>query len=226
MNFPSQFFDTPTLWLTNGMALAVLAEAVRRITWRKLDPVALNAWMGACVVIMLFWSLSGGFKPGLSFHLLGSTAFTLLAGPWMALIGMAIVLAGLCTYGTLEWGAFGLNFLIFVAWPVLISAVVLRFAQKKLPANYFVYIFINAFMVGGACYFACCALGVSVLALAGAYPADYLFEEVLLFYFLLSWSEAFTTGIMIAIMVVYKPHWVLTFDDRLYLYSNKDGSQA
>ena len=81
-------------------------------------------------------------------------------------------------------------------------------------------------MVGGACYFACCALGVSVLALAGAYPADYLFEEVLLFYFLLSWSEAFTTGIMIAIMVVYKPHWVLTFDDRLYLYSNKDGSQA
>ncbi len=225
MNFPSQFFDSPTLFLTNGIAVALLAESARRIAWRKLDPVALNAWMGACVVIMLFWSLSGGLKPGLSFHLLGSTAFTLLAGPWMALIGMAIVLAGLCAYGTLEWMTFGLNFLVFVAWPVLITAVVLKLAQKKLPANYFIYIFLNAFLTGGACFFACSVLGMSILALAGVYPVDYLFEEVLLFYFLLSWSEAFTTGIMIAVMVVYKPHWVSTFDDRRYLY-NKDSSKA
>ena len=60
-------------------------------------------------------------------------------------------------------------------------------------------------------------LGVSVLALADAYRPDYLFGDALSFYFLLSWSEAFTTGLMLAIFVVYKPHWVATFDDRRYL---------
>ena len=67
------------------------------------------------------------------------------------------------------------------------------------------------------CFFCACLLGVSVLALADAYAPDYLFGDALSFYFLLSWSEAFTTGLMLAIFVVYKPHWVATFDDRRYL---------
>ncbi|MGE8358325.1 MAG: energy-coupling factor ABC transporter permease, partial [Microvirgula sp.] len=91
--------------------------------------------------------------------------------------------------------------------------------QRFLPANYFIYLFLNAFLVGGASFFASALLLVATLGLAGVYPADELLYDVLPFYFLLSWSEAFTTGLMMSIFVVYKPHWVATFDDRRYLYN-------
>lgn len=62
-----------------------------------------------------------------------------------------------------------------------------------------------------------CLWFVPALFCSVTYAPDYLFGDALSFYFLLSWSEAFTTGLMLAIFVVYKPHWVATFDDRRYL---------
>ena len=56
----------------------------------------------------------------------------LLAGPWMAMIGMAIVLLALAAWGTLDWGSLGLIFLICVACPVTITGVALRLAQRLL----------------------------------------------------------------------------------------------
>ncbi|VEB41807.1 Predicted membrane protein [Chromobacterium violaceum] len=53
--------------------------------------------------------------------------------------------------------------------------------------------------------------------MAGAYPWDGLLGEALPYYFLLSWSEAFTTGLLLAVLTVYKPRWVSTFDDGRYL---------
>lgn len=147
MHFPAQFFAPATLWLCHALCAALLAQAVWRVRWRQLDPVGLNAWMGACVAVMLFWSLKGGFKPGLEFHLLGGAAFALMAGPWLALIGLAIVLAGVTAYGMAEWAAFGVNFLVMAAAPVAVTGLTLRLAQR-LPANYFVYIFFNAFLTG------------------------------------------------------------------------------
>lgn len=217
MNFPAQFFESATLWLCQALSVSLLLYAAWRVRWRQLDPVGLNAWMGACVAVMLFWSLKGGFRPGLDFHLLGGTAFALMAGPWLALIGLAIVLAGVTAYGMAEWAAFGVNYLVMAVAPVAVAGCTLRLAQR-LPANYFVYIFFNAFLTGWLSFFLTGLLGVSILALAGAYPLDYLFGDALGFYFLLSWSEAFTTGLMLAIFVVYKPHWVATFDDRRYLH--------
>lgn len=222
MHFPAQFFAPATLWLTLAMVVLLLLEAVRRTPWRTLNPVALNAWMGACVVVMLFWSLKGGFKPGLEFHLLGGAAFALMAGPWLALIGLAIVLAAVSAYGMAEWSAFGVNYLVMAALPVTLTGLTLRLA-RRLPANYFVYIFFNAFLTGWLSFFCAGLLAVCTLALADAYPPDYLFGDALSFYFLLSWSEAFTTGLVLAIFVVYKPHWVATFDDQRYLYAKPPG---
>ena len=223
MNFPAHFFDPSTQYLALLLVCLVLLKAMWSIQWRKLDARALNAWMGACVVLMLLWSLKGGFQPGLAYHLLGASAFTLLAGPAMALLGMAIVLAAVTAYGMADWWAFGPNFLVMAGVPVLITRYGLQLAQKHLPANYFIYIFFNAFFTGGVSMFCTGLSGVSTLALAGAYPVDFLFGDALAFYFLLSWSEAFTTGLLIAIVVVYKPHWIITFDDRRYLYDKKDG---
>jgi uncharacterized membrane protein len=49
------------------------------------------------------------------------------------------------------------------------------------------------------------------------YPLDYLLENYLPFFLLMAFSEAFITGMLITMMVIYKPEWVATFDDKRYL---------
>jgi uncharacterized membrane protein len=53
----------------------------------------------------------------------------------------------------------------------------------------------------------------------GVYSFDYLAENYLPFYFLMAWAEAFSTGMIITLLVVYRPEWVATFDDHRYLSS-------
>ena len=217
MNFPAQFFDTSTQVLSLVLAVAIVAEALRRVAWRQLGPVSANAWLGACVGVMVLWSLKGGLKEGLNFHLLGAATLTLMAGPWLALIGMAMVLLALSAYGHIEWMAWGVNFLVSSGVPIAGTTLGLRLTHRHLPANYFVYLFGNAFLAGGVSFCLASVCGMGVLALADAYPIGYLLEDILPFYLLLSWSEAFSTGLMLAVFVVYKPHWVATFDDARYL---------
>ncbi|MCP1290013.1 energy-coupling factor ABC transporter permease [Chromobacterium sp. S0633] len=217
MDLPASFFPDAALWLSNGAALSLLALAARRVAWRGLPLPACNAWMGACVLALALWLLRGGVAPGLFFHLLGAGLFTLMMGPWLALLALALPLLALAVSGQADPQALGLNYLSMIVPPVALSAAALRLSQRVLPSNLFVYVFVNGFLAGGAGMFAAGLSGLLALGLAGAYPWDQLLEETLPFYFLLSWSEAFTTGLLAAVLVVYRPEWVATFDDGRYL---------
>ncbi|MEO9457125.1 energy-coupling factor ABC transporter permease, partial [Chromobacterium phragmitis] len=95
------------VWLSAGLSLAALVFAALRVKWRELDPAALNAWMGACVLDLAMWLLRGGLQPGLSFHLLGAALFTLLMGPWLAMLALAVVQLALAAAGHADWRALG-----------------------------------------------------------------------------------------------------------------------
>lgn len=222
MNLPAAFFPLWVQWSTLLAALGLLGWAASRVRWRALDHVALNAWLGACVLTMAMWMMKGGFKPGLSFHLLGATILALMMGPWLALLALAIVLAGVTAYGVGDWMSLGLNFWLMAVLPVALVSGVLQLTQRLLPPNLFIYVFVCAFLAGGASLFAVGLAGIAVLGLAAAYPWDELLTEALPFYFLLSWSEAFTTGLIMAILIVYRPQWVATFDDSRYLDDKSD----
>lgn len=217
MNFVASQFPAWVLWSANGLSVLLLLFAASRVAWRQLDGQAANAWLGACVVLLGFWLGRAGLEPGLSFHLLGGTVFTLLMGPALALLALAAVLLGLAAGGQLEWLALGLNFLLSLLPPVLLTSLLLRLAQRRFAANVFVYVFVNAFLCGAASLLLAAACGLTALVLAGAYPLEHVLENALPYYFLLAWSEAFTSGLVLAILVVYRPHWVVTFDDARYL---------
>ena len=51
----------------------------------------------------------------------------------------------------------------------------------------------------------------------GAYSWDRLMENYGIYYMLLVFPEAFLTGAMMTIFVVYRPAWVTSFDDDRYL---------
>lgn len=217
MDLPAVLFPLWLLWTAAALAGLVLGFAATRVRWRQLDAAACNAWMGAVVLLLGLWLMKGGLKPGLSFHMLGATVLTLLMGPWLALLAMALLLLALVAGGHGDLLALGLNWLLAAALPVALSSLLLQLARRHLPAQLFVYVFLNAFVAGGLSLFLSGAAGMLALGLSGGYAADYLLEEALPFYFLLSWSEAFISGLVMAILIVYRPQWVASFDDAAYL---------
>lgn len=211
--------NIPPHWLTPLWLLAalLLARLVQRIEWRRiLQKDDLNVFLGATVAVLLLWLINTGIKPGLSFHLLGATVLTLMFGPWFALLSLGLLdaLTGLWQAHLSVWPA---NWLLNGAIPVLVTWSVFRFVDRKLPNHFFIYIFINAFF-GAA--LAISLLGIAstaLVALSGAYTLDYLLDEYLPYYLLMAWAEAFSSGMMVTLLVVYKPAWVTTFDDARYL---------
>lgn len=218
MNFPDGLLPSSWQWLAHFLFVAVLAWSLVAAPWRRLrESEQLHLFLGACVALMLLWSIKTGIRPGLNFHLLGATVFTLVFGPWLAIAGLGVVLLGVTFYGLSGWESFSVNGLLMGVLPVLVSYAIYRLVDSKLPNHFFIYVFINAF-IGAA--FAMLSTGLAatwLLALAGSYPIEYLSSNYLPYFLLMSWSEALLSGMMLTLLVVYRPHWVATFDDARYL---------
>ena len=99
----------------------------------------------------------------------------------------------------------------------MISYAILKLSHKLLPDNFFIYVFICAFFGAAIAAAASRLSAIALLSLIGAYSDDKLVEESLQFLPLFMFPEAFVTGMLISIFVVYKPDWVTTFDDERYI---------
>jgi uncharacterized membrane protein len=86
-----------------------------------------------------------------------------------------------------------------------------------LPRHFFVYIFINGFLGAALTIVGVGFAATALLALVGAYEWDYLISEYFPYFLLLAFSEAWLSGMMMTLFVVYRPHWVASFDDSSYL---------
>jgi len=166
---------------------------------------------------MVLWNIKTGIKPGLNFHMLGATALTLMFGPELALVGMALVLLGSTLAGFSGTWTFSLNALLMGVLPVLVSHAVYRLADTRLPNHFFVYVFVNGFFGAALAMASAGFVATALLGAAGAYSFSYLYGEYLPFYMLLAWSEALLTGMAVTLMAVYRPEWIGTFDDARYL---------
>ena len=217
MNLVSANIPTPWLWMLWSLAALLAAVIVRRGGWRMLrDSANLNVFLAATVAVLGLWLIKTGIKPGLNFHLLGATALTLMFRPLFALFAIGLITAALSLWHG-EYAAFAANWLIMGAVPVGVSWGLFRLIDGKLPNHFFIYVFLNAFFGAALAIIAVGLASTGFAALSGAYPLAYLVEEYLPYYLLIAWSEAFATGMLITMMVVYKPEWVATFDDRRYL---------
>ncbi|HPO59812.1 MAG TPA: energy-coupling factor ABC transporter permease [Anaerolineaceae bacterium] len=220
MNLPDHLLPPAWTWVGHVLFALVFLWVVRTAPWRRLkDAPLLNLWLGTSVVLMGIWSIKTGIKPGLNFHLLGATAFTLMFGPQLAIAGIGVVLLGVTLAGMSGWTGFSWNALLMGVLPVGVSYAIYRVADRKLPNHLFVYIFLNGFF-GAALAIASTGIASTLLLhLAGVYPPGYLYGEYLPFYILIGWSEAVSTGAAVTLMAVYRPGWLSTFDDARYLRS-------
>ncbi|WP_051258707.1 energy-coupling factor ABC transporter permease [Chitinibacter tainanensis] len=206
-------------WLTLGWFCLAwgCVVALRREAWRAIPQGQLTGWLAACVLILLSWQLKAEIQSGIAFHILGSAALMLIAGPWRALLGMAVLFSLQGLYGHIPLERIGIIWTLKALIPISLTALLLHWTQLKLPLNYFVYIFINCFAAAALSMW---AFGIShtlVLATSGSYAASFLLEEILPYYFLMGWPEGFITGLNLTLLVVWQPQLISTFDDRKYL---------
>jgi uncharacterized membrane protein len=94
--------------------------------------------------------------------------------------------------------------------------------HARLPHNYFVYFFVTVFVGSALAYNLAGLARVGILAAAGSLDAAQVGPEYCAVLPLMSFGEAFVNGMVMAMMVVYRPAWVMSFDDRLYL-RRRDG---
>jgi uncharacterized membrane protein len=187
--------------------------------WRRLaEPVRLNLFLGATVAVLALWQIRTGVKPGLAFHLYGIPALTLMFGFWRASFAGVLILLANAAFGRGSWTTVGVDALLLAALPAAVSWNVHRLLERWLPNHFFIYVLGNGFF-GAALAVAAIGLAVTaVMATAGAYSLDYLFAHYTPYATLMiSWAEAFMTGMAITMMAVYRPAWLETFDDARYI---------
>ena len=146
-------------------------------------------WSGAClVVLMLGWPLA---IPAL-----------------VAVGGIAAVLSP-----SLDWAdAVGT-----IAWqgvvPATLALALGAVIRRLIGTQPFVYVLGRAFLGTAVCLFLANVLGQwSGHSLPGVEG-----DLSLVARWLMAWGDAFVTGMLTAIFVAFKPEWLATWSDRLYL---------
>ncbi|WP_018605896.1 energy-coupling factor ABC transporter permease [Uliginosibacterium gangwonense] len=223
MNFDASTFPADLLLLAGLPVILWLGWASLRIAWRELLLTPLwHRWAGGVLVVCLLWRLHGQLGTGLDLHLLGATLVTLTYG--LPLGSLCLILGATLAYATgphMAWTALPLNLLLGALLPALITTAVQSLARRHLPANYFVYLFINACLAAALGVIAVGVLATTLLAGFGTQPLDWLLDNYLPYYLLMGFSEAWLTGAAIALMVIWLPGWVASFDDDAYLRKPK-----
>jgi uncharacterized membrane protein len=135
----------------------------------------------------------------------------------LAVAGGALVLAVLTYLGMAEWSLYGTNLLCMAVVPALFSAWFHEQVHARLPHNYFIYFFVTTFLGAALAFNLAGLLRVGLIAASGALDAVHAGPEYFAILPLMSFGEAVVNGMIIGMAVIYRPRWVMSFDDRLYL---------
>lgn len=172
---------------------------------------------GASVSLFVLWLFRTGIYTGLNVHFLWLTALTLLLGLRWALFSGFITLLGVTLVGLEDWAMFGVNGLLAVSAPLLVTYLVYNFSFHKLPRHFFIYVFICAFITGAS------VMALKMFLLGGYFYLDdihtwqVVWDNYLLLIPLMLFSEAMLNGMTMTLLIIYKPSWVYTFYDKYYI---------
>ena len=208
-----------TRLVTGALAGVTLALAAASAPWRVWlsDRERQWVWLASLAVLTGIWSMKAGITPGLSLRFQLVTSLTLMHGWQLAVIGGAMALAVLNVVGAAAWSSFGADLLCVVIVPAAATAWLHEFVHARLPHNYFVYFFLTVFLGSAVAYNLAGLARVALLAASDSLDAAHVGAEYFAVLPLMSFGEAFVNGMVMAMTVVYRPQWVMSFDDRLYL---------
>lgn len=205
----------------------VVLWALLRVSWIELlaDTRRQHLLFGSVFIIAVLWLVRRDFDNGLTFHFIGLTAVTLLLNWQLALVAGTLAQLGMLIIGWDDAAAFGVNGLLRVLLPVLVTVLVCHALERFKPTNLFLYIFISGFFAAGLSAVVTILAGMGLLAWSGelAMPAGLL--EVFGYLLLVAFPEAFINGTAVAGLVVFYPDWLETFESDRYLQEPFDSDK-
>ncbi len=220
MDFPVELIPAGLSWPANALFVAVLFLALRRAPLaRLLENSFSHLYFAACVVLLLLWNTRAGVLPALNFHLLGMTAVTLMFGWPLAMLAVLIVLTGSLIYQGASFTPMGINALVMGGIPVLVTSSLLSFAQRKLPHNFFVYVYVNGFLAAGLSILLSSLAGAGVMLAIDSANAEWLSYQYYPYFPMVFFAEALLNGMLMTALVALRPGWVCSFDDERYIHN-------
>jgi uncharacterized membrane protein len=180
--------------------------------WRVLSGGPPWPWIAMWGAMPWLWALDRYAPVPLALPLSGASMLVLLAGWPLAVLAM-LPAAVITLWATPGSAAEALHKLAWLGVMPATLALLLGAALRRwLPHHLFVYILGRGFF--GT--FIAVVLPASVLAL-GSGPVGSTTADLLIARVLAAFAEAFLTGMATAILVAFRPRWLATYADRLYL---------
>lgn len=199
--------------------IACLYFIIRRLSFRTLiDGKKIQHLVFGCAASIFFlWIFRTGIYPGLNVHFLWLTALTLILGFHWAVAASFMALLGITLIGEESWAMLGVNGLLGTLAPIFLSYLLYSFVFHKLPRHVFIYIFVCAFLSGAM------MIGIKMFLLSGYYyvNGDYdwvtIKDNYLVLSTLMLFMEGMLNGMTITLLIIYRPQWVYTYNDKVYL---------
>ncbi|WP_199611378.1 energy-coupling factor ABC transporter permease [Flocculibacter collagenilyticus] len=203
------------------IVFVVKAQKPNLISSLVQDSNGTNRLFAAVAVTAVLWSFDAGIYPLLSVHLLASTVTTLMFGWRLALIVQLTVIVLLVLTGQIAWQHAGMTGLSDSVVTVGLSYFIYMLSYHYLPRHFIVYVFVCGFFAAACSMIAHMLFTTTYLVLLNDYFGQYdwpIIRDNYLILTLLTWfPEAFLNGMLVTLLVVYKPDWMSTFFDSEYL---------
>ncbi|MBL4834194.1 MAG: energy-coupling factor ABC transporter permease [Pseudomonas sp.] len=196
-----------------------LVWALARVPWVELlaDSRRQHLLFGSIFLLFVLWLVRRDFESGITFHFLGLTAVTLLLDWPLAVVAGAMAQFGVIMLGLDDAEAFGVNGLLGVLIPVLVTILISQALERLEPRNLFAYIFVSGFFAAALAAAATVLAGMGLLAWSGQLTSSASLMEGFGYLLLVAFPEAFINGTAISALVVFCPDWLETFDTDRYL---------
>ncbi|MDP2007435.1 MAG: hypothetical protein Q8K45_17310 [Rubrivivax sp.] len=197
------------------LALAAVAVALALRPWRAVTDLpwpALACW----AALPLLWSVDRLSAMPVMQPLAGSCLLLMMLGWPLAVLMLLPVAAMMAVMTDLALA----DVLLRAVWlglvPMTLSLAIGAALRRWLPHHLFIYILGRGFFATGL------ALGLAgaVSVLLNGVPYGLDADDVMLARVLAASGDAFITGMFVAIFVAFRPQWLATYADRIYLPRN------
>jgi uncharacterized membrane protein len=201
-------------WFEGLLVSGAVALALLLCPWRALPPGGPPwPWWAWWLLMSALWGADCHLAAPVAQPLSGACLLLLMVGwPLTVLALLPVAVVTVLTTG-LPW-AEGLHRLVWLGLVPATLALGFGAALRRwLPHHLFVYILGRGFFATAAST----GLAGAASAFAHALPGGLAFTDLALARLLAAWGDAFLCGMFVAIFVAFRPHWLATYADRLYL---------
>lgn len=200
--------------LNLALLMPALVAALLLRPWRLMvSATRLTPILAALTLIPWLWALPSLHKMPLQLQGSGACLLVLMLGWPLAVPVLCVVGVIAAVISPMPWET-ALDLTVWLGVVPATLALAMGWAVRRwIGPHLFVYILGRGFLGTAVCVFV-----AGVLAQLSGHSMPGIDDSLsLVAHWLIAWGDAFLTGLLTAIMVAFKPEWLATWSDRLYL---------